>query len=150
MFHPICPRRPVDLEYTSVSGEFHQSLSLAFQPPRLLYGRAANYGSFIVLSEGLIFSFQGTPYSFEPLPVWGVALAVTIVYLKTERFFRRSHLRFLQQKPEVLLPVLNKTDRIFAVFDFTKSQKIFCVFQKKKAFPDIGLYCRLSRKAFTL
>ena len=58
------------------------------QPPRLLYGRAANYGSFIVLSEGMIFSFQGTSYSFGLLPVWGAALAVTIVYLKAECFFR--------------------------------------------------------------
>ena len=88
MFHPICPQRPVDLEYTSVSGDLHQPLSLASRPPRLLYGRAANYGSIIVLSEGMIFSFQGTLYSSGLLPVWGVALAVTIVYLKTECFFR--------------------------------------------------------------
>ena len=70
------------LEYTSVRGTA-PFLSLAFQPPRLLYGRAANYGSFIVLSEGMIFSFQG------------VALAVTIVYLKTECFFRMHSFRFL-------------------------------------------------------
>ena len=94
------------LEYTSVRGTA-PFLSLAFQPPRLLYGRAANYGSFIVLSEGMIFSFQGTSYSFGLLPVWGVALAVTIVYLKTECFFRRSYLRFLSKKPEVSLPVLS-------------------------------------------
>lgn len=73
------------LEYTSVRGTA-PFLSLAFQPPRLLYGRAANYGSFIVLSEGMIFSFQGTSYSFGLLPIRGVALAVTIVYLKTECF----------------------------------------------------------------
>lgn len=85
------------LEYTSVRGTA-PFLSLAFQPPRLLYGRAANYGSFIVLSEGMIFSFQGTAYSFGLLPIWGVALAVTIVYLKTECFFRRSYLRFLARK----------------------------------------------------
>ena len=82
------------LEYTSVRGTA-PFLSLAFQPPRLLYGRAANYGSFIVLSEGMIFSFQGTSYSFGLLPVWGVALAVTIVYLKTECFFRMHSFRFL-------------------------------------------------------
>ena len=82
------------LEYTSVRGTA-PFLSLAFQPPRLLYGRAANYGSFIVLSEGMIFSFQGTSYSFGLLPVWGIALAVTIVYLKTECFFRMHSFRFL-------------------------------------------------------
>ena len=82
------------LEYTSVRGTA-PFLSLAFQPPRLLYGRAANYGSFIVLSEGMIFSFQGTLYSSGLLPVWGVALAVTIVYLKTECFFRMHSFRFL-------------------------------------------------------
>ena len=82
------------LEYTSVRGTA-PFLSLAFQPPRLLYGRAANYGSFIVLSEGMIFSFQGTASSFGLLPVWGVALAVTIVYLKTECFFRMHSFRFL-------------------------------------------------------
>ena len=82
------------LEYTSVRGTA-PFLSLAFQPPRLLYGRAANYGSFIVLSEGMIFSFQGTASSFGYLPVWGVALAVTIVYLKTECFFRMHSFRFL-------------------------------------------------------
>ena len=70
-------------------------LSLAFQPPHLLYGRAANYGSFIILSEGMIFSFQGTVSSFGLLSVWGVALAVTIVYLKTECFFRMHSFRFL-------------------------------------------------------
>lgn len=95
MFHPICPQRPVDLEYTSVSGDLHQPLSLASRPPRLLYGRAASYGSFIILSEGMIFSFQGTASSFGLLPVWGVALAVTIVYLKTECFFRMHSFRFL-------------------------------------------------------
>ena len=62
--------------------------SLAFQPPRLLYGRAASYGSFIILSEGMIFSFQGTLYSFGLLPVWGVALAVTIVYRRNTVFLR--------------------------------------------------------------
>jgi hypothetical protein len=41
------------------------------------------------LSEGMIFNFQGTASSFGLLPVWGVALAVTIVYLKTERIFRK-------------------------------------------------------------
>ena len=82
------------LEYTSVRGTA-PFLSLAFQPPRLLYGRAANYGSFIVLSEGMIFSFQGTSYSFGLLPIRGVALAVTIVYLKTECFFRMHSFRFL-------------------------------------------------------
>ena len=75
------------LEYTSVRGTA-PFLSLAFQPPRLLYGRAANYGSFIVLSEGLVFSFQGTSYSFGLSPVWGVALAVTIVYRRIDRFLR--------------------------------------------------------------
>ena len=82
------------LEYTSVRGTA-PFLSLAFQPPRLLYDWAANYGSFIVLSEGMIFSFQGTSTSFGLLPVWGVALAVTIVYLKTECFFRMHSFRFL-------------------------------------------------------
>ena len=77
------------LEYTSVRG-IAPFLSLAFQPPRLLYSRAANYGSFIVLSEGMIFSFQGTSYSFGLLPIWGVALAVTIVYLKTEVLVRNQ------------------------------------------------------------
>ena len=96
-FQPICPRPPLDLEYTSVRGTA-PFLSLAFQPPRLLYGRAANYGSFIVLSEGMIFSFQGTSTSFGLLPIWGVALVVTIVYLKTKCFFRRSYLRFLARK----------------------------------------------------
>ena len=47
------------------------------------------------MSEGMIFSFQGTSYSFELLPVWGVALAVTIVYLKTECLFRMHYFRFL-------------------------------------------------------
>ena len=94
MSHPICPQRPVGLEYTSVRGTA-PFLSLAFQPPRLLYGRAANYGSFIVLSEGMIFSFQGTSTSFGRLPGWGVALAVTIVYLKTECLFRMHSFRFL-------------------------------------------------------
>lgn len=94
MFHPICPQRPVDLEYTSVSGDLHQPLSLASRPPRLLYGRAANYGSFIVLSEGMIFNFQGTASSFGVLPVWGVALAVTIVYLKIEHILRTRYVLF--------------------------------------------------------
>lgn len=47
------------------------------------------------MSEGMIFSFQGTSYCFGLLPVWGVALAVTIVYLKTECFFRMHSFRFL-------------------------------------------------------
>ena len=42
----------------------------------------------IIFVSQLLFSFQGTSYSFGLLPVWGVALAVTIVYLKTECFFR--------------------------------------------------------------
>ena len=50
--------------------------------------RAASYGSFIILSEGMIFSFQGTLYSFGLLPVWGVALAVTIVYRRNTVFLR--------------------------------------------------------------
>jgi hypothetical protein len=75
------------LEYTSVRG-IAPFLSLVFQPPRLLYGRAANYGSIIVLSEGMIFSFQGTASSFGHLPVWGVALAVTIVYRRIACFLR--------------------------------------------------------------
>ena len=81
------------LEYTSVRGTA-PFLSLAFQPPRLLYGRAANYGSFIVLSEGMIFSFQGTLYSSGLLPVWDVALAVTIVYLKIEHILRTRYVLF--------------------------------------------------------
>lgn len=81
------------LEYTSVRGTA-PFLSLAFQPPRLLYGRAANYGSFIVLSEGMIFSFQGTSYSFGLLPIRGVALAVTIVYLKIEHILRTRYVLF--------------------------------------------------------
>jgi hypothetical protein len=40
------------------------------------------------LSEGMIFSFQGTAYSFGLLPVWGVALAVTIVYRRNTVFLR--------------------------------------------------------------
>lgn len=75
------------LEYASVRGTA-PFLSLAFQPPRLLYGRAANYGSFIILSEGMIFNFQGTASSFGLLPVWGVALAVTIVYRRNTVFLR--------------------------------------------------------------
>lgn len=75
------------LEYTSVRGTA-PFLSLAFQPPRLLYGRAANYGSFIVLSEGMVFGFQGTAYSFGLLPIRGVALAVTIVYRRNTVFLR--------------------------------------------------------------
>ena len=55
---------------------------------RLRYDRAASYGSFIILSEGMIFSFQGTLYSFGLLPVWGVALAVTIVYRRNTVFLR--------------------------------------------------------------
>ena len=47
------------------------------------------------MSEGMIFSFQGTASSFGLLPVWGIALAVTIVYLKTECFFRMHSFRFL-------------------------------------------------------
>ena len=47
------------------------------------------------MSEGMIFSFQGTLYSSGLLPVWGVALAVTIVYLKTECLFRMHSFRFL-------------------------------------------------------
>ena len=86
--HPICPRRPVGLECTLVPGV--SPVSLAFQPPRLLCGRAASYGSFIILSEGMIFNFQGTASSFGLLPVWGVALAVTIVYLKTEVLVRNQ------------------------------------------------------------
>ncbi|EFQ08172.1 hypothetical protein HMPREF9436_00281 [Faecalibacterium cf. prausnitzii KLE1255] len=89
------------LEYTSVRG-IAPFLSLAFQPPRLLYGRAANYGSFIVLSEGMIFSFQGTASNFGLLPIWGVALAVTIVYLKTECFFRTHYVLFLRKNESFL------------------------------------------------
>lgn len=59
-----------------------------FSHPRLRYDRAASYGSFIILSEGMIFSFQGTLYSFGLLPVWGVALAVTIVYRRNTVFLR--------------------------------------------------------------
>ena len=106
------------LEYTSVRGTA-PFLSLAFQPPRLLYGRAANYGSFIVLSEGMIFSFQGTSYSFGLLPIWGVALAVTIVYLKTECFFRRSYLRFFWRK-----------NNVESMFHFCKKYDKIEIFQK--------------------
>ena len=63
---------------------------IAFWTSRLLCGRAASYGSFIILSKGMIFSFQGTLYSSGLLPVWGVALAVTIVYLKTEVLVRNQ------------------------------------------------------------
>lgn len=66
--HPICPRRPVGLECTLVPGV--SPVSLAFQPPRLLCGRAASYGSFIVLSRGMIFSFQGAASSLGLRPVW--------------------------------------------------------------------------------
>ena len=94
-FQPICPRPPLDLEYTSVSGDLHPTPHWLLQPPRLLYDRAASYGSFIILSEGMIFNFQGTVSRFGFLPVWGVALAVTIVYLKTDCLFRMHSFRFL-------------------------------------------------------
>ena len=87
-FQPICPRPPLDLECTSVSGDLHPTPHWLLQPPRLLYDRAASYGSFIILSEGMIFNFQGTVSRFGFLPVWDVALAVTIVYLKTDCLFR--------------------------------------------------------------
>ena len=107
------------LEYTSVRGTA-PFLSLAFQPPRLLYGRAANYGSFIVLSEGMIFSFQGTAYSFGLLPVWGVALAVTIVYLKTECLFRMYSFRFLD------VFVVKKQQNRKLSFRFCVDSFVFC------------------------
>ena len=94
-FQPICPRPPLDLEYTSVSGDLHPTPHWLLQPPRLLYDRAASYGSFIILSEGMIFNFQGTVSRFGFLPVWGVALAVTIVYLKTEHILRTRYVLFL-------------------------------------------------------
>ena len=112
------------LEYTSVRGTA-PFLSLAFQPPRLLYGRAANYGSFIVLSEGMIFSFQGASYSFGLLPVWGVALAVTIVYLKTECFFRTHSFRFLD-----VFAVKKQKNRKLS-FRFYVDSFVFC--NKKEA-----------------
>ena len=107
------------LEYTSVRGTA-PFLSLAFQPPRLLYGRAANYGSFIVLSEGMIFSFQGTSYSSGLLPVWGVALAVTIVYLKTECLFRMYSFRFLD------VFVVKKQQNRKLSFRFCVDSFVFC------------------------
>lgn len=107
------------LEYTSVRGTA-PFLSLAFQPPRLLYGRAANYGSFIVLSEGMVFSFQGTAYSFGLFPVWGVALAVTIVYLKTECLFRMHSFRFLD-----VFAVKKQQNRKLS-FRFRVNSFVFC------------------------
>jgi len=42
----------------------------------------------------MIFNFQGTASSFGVLPVWGVALAVTIVYLKIEHILRTRYVLF--------------------------------------------------------
>ena len=49
--------------------------------------------------RGTDIQFSRYVYQFWAFPLaWGVALAVTIVYLKTECFFRRSYLRFLSLK----------------------------------------------------
>ena len=49
-FPPACPRRPEVGIHPSEWSFTHSHWPL--QPPRLLYGRAANYGSFIVLYRG--------------------------------------------------------------------------------------------------
>ena len=66
---------------------------LASQPPRLLSDRAANYGSIIVWkcrkAASSIFKVHGTVSGLSS-PVRGAALAVTIVYLKTEVLVRNQ------------------------------------------------------------
>ena len=84
----------------------------AFRPPRLLCGRAASYGSIIV------WKYQEAAYSPFKVhrlracpPLLGETLAVTLVYLKVLRIFRKWYFRFWgfsnlkQEKPEVPLPV---------------------------------------------
>ena len=61
------PRR---LEYTPVSGVAHTLIGL-FQPPRLLYGRAANYGSFIVLCRGNDVQFSRSAFQHRASPRLG-------------------------------------------------------------------------------
>ena len=67
----------------------------AFRPPRLLCGRAASYGSIIVwkYQEAAYSPFKVHQLRACP-PLWGEALAVTIVYLKIKNFFRKWYFRF--------------------------------------------------------
>ena len=95
-FQPICPRRPLDLECTSVSGDLHPHSTLASSatPPSLWPGRELRKFHYFVRGNDIQFS----RYGFQ---LWGsprlgcCPLAVTIVYLKTECFFRMHSFRFL-------------------------------------------------------
>lgn len=95
-FQPICPRRPLDLECTSVSGDLHPHSTLASSatPPSLWPGRELRKFHCFVRGNDIQFSRYTCQFRAFPL-VWGVALAVTIVYLKTECFFRMHSFRFL-------------------------------------------------------
>ena len=71
-FQPICPRRPLDLEYTPVSGVAHTLIGLFSHPAFFMAGPRITEVS-LFCAGGMIFSFQGPPSSIGLLPVWDIA-----------------------------------------------------------------------------
>ena len=65
---------------------------------------------------------------------------MTIVYLKTERFFRTQLVRFPIQKPDLLRPVLRKLKRCYDKVEFTLFKKSTLDFFIEKALPDSDYY----------
>lgn len=81
----------------SVGSFTHTVIGLSATPPSLWPGRELRkYHHYVRGNEYSVFKVRLTVSGF-PL-IWGVALAVTIVYLKAECFFRMSCFRFLLLK----------------------------------------------------
>ena len=128
--HPICPRRPVGLECTLVPGV--SPVSLAFQPPRLLCGRAASYGSFIVLSRGMIFSFQGTAPSLGLCPVWECPGCECMI---PQNFSRRNSLAgslWFPLREPCYSSFFMRSKISIAAFSSEAALLVLCVFPKRR------------------
>ena len=104
-FPPVCPRRP---EVGIHPGEWsftHSHWPFSATPPSLWPGRELRKFHCAVPGEWYsAFKVRLSALGYSPSGV--DALAVTIVYLKSEYFFRTCQVRFFLSKPDLTGPVL--------------------------------------------
>ena len=94
-FQPICPRRPVGVGIHLGEGDCTLPLiGLSATPPSLWPGRELRKFHCFVRGNDIQFSRYGFQL-WVPPRLGCCPLAVTIVYLKTECFFRMHSFRFL-------------------------------------------------------
>lgn len=95
MSHPICPRRPVGVGIHLGEGDCTLPLiGFSATPPSLWPGRELRKFHCFVRGNDIQFSRYGFQL-WVPPRLGCCPLAVTIVYLKTECFFRMHSFRFL-------------------------------------------------------